>query len=237
MIELLNPELPSTANLKQTFEKAEPFAHIVMDHFLDASLANTLANSFPDAQSDFPWERFGHPGVEQKLASARVDLFAPALRACIEQLTSAEFITWLEQVTGINGLLPDPSYLGGGIHVSRPGDHLGIHADFNVHPESGLHRRLNLLIYLTPDWQAEWASELELWDRQGQTCVHRVEPQFNRAVLFATTSDSFHGHPRPLQGPANLQRRSIALYYYSKDRPESEKRPAHSTLYKGYHFD
>jgi hypothetical protein len=65
--------------------------------------------------------------------------------------------------------------------------------------------------------------------------VQTIAPEFNRAVIFATRSDTFHGHPEPWAAPPGVYRQSIALYYYTSDRPAEELRPAHSTLYKGYH--
>src|SRR5581483_1191983 len=96
------------------------------------------------------------------------------------------------------------------------------------------HRRLNLLVYLTPDWRAGYGGELELWDTTGTRLVRRVEPLFNRAVIFATRSDTFHGHPNPWTAPSGVYRQSIALYYYTSQRPEAELRAPHSTLYKGH---
>ena len=45
------------------------------------------------------------------------------------------------------------------------------------------------------------------------------EPLWNRAVVFSTTDESYHGHPDPLTSPAGVFRNSIALYYYTKDLP------------------
>ena len=149
-------------------------------------------------------------------------------------MNGGPFVRFLETLTGVDQLIPDPHLLGGGIHLTRQGGHLGIHADFNWHKAIAAHRRLNLLIYLTPEWRAEYGGELELWDTTGAQLVRRVEPKFNRAVVFSTRSDTFHGHPNPWT-PADIHRQSIALYYYTTQRPADEIRPEHSTLYKGLH--
>src|SRR5690606_26188643 len=118
------------------------------------------------------------------------------------------------------------------IHLTRAGGHLGIHADFNWHEQLQAHRRLNVLIYLTPGWRPDLGGELELWDCEAKACQRIVEPLFNRAVVFSTRSDSFHGHPRRWTS-SQVNRQSIALYYYTTSREEAEIRPPHSTLYKG----
>ncbi len=149
------------------------------------------------------------------------------MRQALHDLNSGPFVRWLEQLTGIEHLLPDPHLVGGGLHLSGPGDHLGIHADFNWHEGLQAHRRLNLLIYLTDQpWQPEWGGALELWSTDGNQRVRTVEPLFNRAALFSTRSDTFHGHPQPWAAPHGIFRQSLALYYYTTQRPERKTRPA-----------
>jgi Rps23 Pro-64 3,4-dihydroxylase Tpa1-like proline 4-hydroxylase len=176
---------------------------------------------------------------ERKWSSEDARLFGPFTTALIGQLNAGPFVTFLEQLTGISGLLSDPHLRGGGLHEIRQGGLLGVHADFNVHPRLKVHRRLNLLIYLNKDWQEEWGGALELWDRTGQRCVKTIPPTFNRAVLFDTSNFSYHGHPHPLACPPERSRKSVALYYYSADCPTEEDRSAHGTIFieqeKGKH--
>jgi 2OG-Fe(II) oxygenase superfamily len=216
------------------FRGAEPYPHVVIDGFLRADAARELARVFPRPDDAVAWDHYAAPGLEVKLGCGNEERLPQPLRAALHDLNSGPFIRFLEQLTGIDHLLPDPHLAGGGIHLSRQGGHLGIHADFNWHEKLQAHRRLNLLIYLTPDWRAEFGGELELWNHDATRRERLVEPLFNRAVLFATRSDTFHGHPNPWAAPEGVYRQSIALYYYTSRRPEAETRPAHNTLYKGY---
>jgi hypothetical protein len=220
--------------LSAGFAAASPYPHVLIDNFLRPEKVAELARVFPPPDDAVAWDHYGIQSVEMKLASQREELFPTALRQAIHDMNAGPFVGFLERLTGIGHLLPDPHLAGGGLHLSRHGDHLGIHADFNWHPRLEAHRRLNLLVYLTPHWQPEYAGELELWDTTGTHCERRIEPRFNRAVVFATRSDTFHGHPVPWAAPANVYRQSIALYYYTSTRPADELRPAHSTLYKGH---
>lgn len=218
------------------FAAADPFPHIVFDDFLRDANARELAAVFPGPDDAVAWDLFGAQGYEVKRGSGREERFPPALRHALHDLNSGPFVRYLEELSGIDHLLPDPHMAGGGLHLSRQGDHLGIHADFNWHEKLQAHRRLNLLVYLTPQpWQENWGGALELWKTDASERVAIVPPVFNRAVLFTTRSDTFHGHPVPWAAPAGIYRQSIALYYYTTCRPESEQRPAHGTLYKGYH--
>ena len=70
-------------------------------------------------------------------------------------------------------------------------------------------------------------------------CEARISPLANRLVIFSTTDFTYHGHADPLLCPSHRSRRSIAMYYYTKTRPEHEiSRDAkggfasHSTLYQ-----
>ena len=170
--------------------------------------------------------------TERKLATKDDADMGRATRHLLAQLNSSSFIEFLERLTGIDGLVPDPHFVGGGLHQIERGGHLKVHADFNRHPRTGLERRLNVLIYLNRDWREEYGGAFELWDVSMTRCETRVMPYFNRCVVFSTTSTSFHGHPEPLNCPPERTRKSIALYYYSKDRPESERGEAHNTLFK-----
>jgi hypothetical protein len=216
------------------FRSAEPYPYAVFDDFLRASAAQEIARVFPGPQDPVAWDHYAAPGLEVKLGCSREERLPEPIRRAIHDLNSGPFVDFLETLTGIDHLLPDPHLAGAGIHLSRHGGLLGIHADFNWHEKLQAHRRLNLLIYLTPDWKAEYGGELELWNADATRREHVVEPQFNRAVLFATRSDTFHGHPTPWAAPDGIYRQSIALYYYTTSRPDAEVRPAHNTLYKGY---
>lgn len=231
-------DLDSLGGLAETgaeaFRNADPYPHAVFDGFLREAAVREIAGVFPKPEDRLSWDRFGAIGYEVKLGSSDEVRFPPALRRAIHDLNSGPFIRFLEKLSGIDHLLPDPGLVGGGIHLSRQGDHLGIHADFNWHEGLQAHRRLNLLIYLSPHWQQGYGGELELWNTRGTERVRTVEPLFNRAVVFTTRSDTFHGHPNPWAAPDGVYRQSIALYYYTTQRPAEEARAAHGTLYKGY---
>lgn len=115
-------------------------------------------------------------------------------------------------------------------------DHLPVftkalfHADFNLHWQMNLERRLNVLIYLNPDWRPEWGGSFEVWDKAMTRKEASFTPLYNRMVCFSTGSDTFHGNPEPVNHPAGEPRLSIALYYYTATWDASRK--AHSTLFK-----
>ena len=54
-------------------------------------------------------------------------------------------------------------------------------------------------------------------------CAKKVLPVFNRCVVFSTADDAYHGHPDPLTCPPDRARRSMALYYYTVEKPEGQR--------------
>ncbi len=157
--------------------------------------------------------------------------FGPVTRRLLHSLNSGPFLSFLEKLTKLGGLVADPHFRGGGLHRIERGGKLGVHADYNYYRRLGVYRRLNLLIYLNDDWKKEWGGHLELWDREKTGCVRRVLPALNRAVIFDTSNRSYHGHPEPLNCPSGMARRSLALYYYSVDYPYKDDLEPHTTAF------
>jgi Rps23 Pro-64 3,4-dihydroxylase Tpa1-like proline 4-hydroxylase len=217
-------------SLRPTYLAAAPFPHVVIDDFLPPALLDQVVAEFPGPDA-VDWKRF-KDGTGRKLATRDESQFGPTTLALIHHLNSSRFIRFLEALTGIDCLVPDPHLEGGGLHQIERGGFLKVHADFNLHKKLKLDRRLNVLLYLNKDWADEYGGNLELWTQEMDRCVKKISPIFNRCVVFNTTDFSFHGHPEPLTCPEGRARRSIALYYYSNGRPAEELSRSHSTLYK-----
>ena len=189
---------------------------------------------------------------ENKIALSPHNPTCPAnIDTILNTFNSSKFISFLEVLTSIHGLIPDPHFVGSGFQQVMNGGKLGIHVDFNFHKGLNLYRRLNVLIYFNKNWKEEYGGHLELWDREMQKCVKTIPPIFNRCVVFETSSFSWHGHPDPIRVPEGVTRKSIVLYYYTsnqglqdaeahwtrhRERPNSIEdnviRPAEKMLYK-----
>ena len=211
-----------------------PFPNIYFKDFFNPDFLKNVLNEFPDLSKKKETAKF--KDVNQlKNASVGEDLLGLNTKLLIHYLNSEPFLNFLTTLTGIKNLLPDPTLSGGGYHEIKPGGFLKIHADFNKHPKYNLDRRLNLLIYLNENWEDGYGGSFELWDNEMKNCVKQIPPNFNNVAIFSTTSDSYHGHPNPLKCPPDRTRKSIALYYYTNGRPESEKLKYlenHTTIFK-----
>jgi hypothetical protein len=218
------------ASARAAYVEAKPFPHVVFDDFFDPRLLDVVLEEFPKP-GEIPWQRFDN-AQEIKLASSREASFGPATRLLMYHLNSITFLNFLSRVTGIDNLISDPGYEGGGLHQIVRGGKLGVHADFNKHRSYGLDRRLNLLLYLNKDWREDYGGHLQLWNRDMTRCEAKVLPIFNRVMVFGTTDFTYHGHPDPLQCPDDMTRKSLALYYFSNGRPAEEVTGEHSTIFR-----
>jgi hypothetical protein len=205
--------------IQHQFMSAEPFPHLVLDGFAPEATLRAVAAGFGEVSHD-AWVRYDGLDERGKRACNKIEAMPPACCDFLSLLTSPTTATICQWLTGIEGLAPDPSLYGGGLHVTEPGGFLGVHLDNERHPITGLARRLNLIVYCTDwsqvgGWQDAWGGQLEFWDRACTRVVKRVAPLFNRAVLFETSAHSYHGHTQPLACPAGISRKSVAVYYWS----------------------
>jgi Rps23 Pro-64 3,4-dihydroxylase Tpa1-like proline 4-hydroxylase len=218
--------------LAAEFASGRPTRHVCMDDFLHPEFARRVASAYPtwdDARKigrQFHWVN-----EDVKVQVTDSAHFAEPIRRLHEVLASREFLDRLTKISGIPGLVADPRLDGGGLHVMGPSGHLGVHVDFNMRPDRSLHRRLNLILYLSDGWQEAWGGEFELWDPQVREMLGVWSPVFNRCVLFNTTTESFHG-VRAVRCPIGRTRNSFAAYYYTHEPPPDWDGKFHDTIYK-----
>lgn len=209
------------------FAGAEPFDHVVIDDFFLPETAQALEAEFPSFESDI-WHEYQN-AIEVKKTCNDWNLFPPLTYQVFDYLNSNEFIGRLSDLIGISPLLPDPGLNGGGWHTHARGGKLNTHLDYNLHPKLGMQRKLNIIVYMNSQWEPAWGGQLGLWaqdpdERQPGELVKSVDPLFNRAVLFDTTQNSWHGLPAPLECPEGQTRRSLAVYYLAPAPVEAEDR-------------
>lgn len=220
------------AALRDEFRQGRPFPHLVLDPFLDPAFAREAADAFPTFEAARQQGRsFQAVHENRKVQITDADRFPAAVARLHEAMSAPAFLETLSEITGIPRLRADPRLVGGGMHETGPRGRLDVHVDFNIHKQTGWHRRLNILVYLNPEWYDKWGGALELWDREVRTCVRTVQPALNRCVLFETSEYSFHG-VTPVTCPPDQARRSFAAYYYTEEAPTAWDGTSHTTIFR-----
>ena len=217
--------------IRQDYQSKSPFRFVMFENFFKNDASEIIYKAYP-AISDGKWD--GTTYIDQKNKFQKTEFEESSVfNTVFSELNSKEFLNWLEYISEIEELVEDNDLFGGGLHQSINGAFLNVHVDYNFHPTTKFHRRLNVLIYMNKDWKDEYGGHLELWDfENGQkNLLGKFAPTFNRCVIFETNEISYHGHPKPLHTPANINRKSLATYYYTKARPQNEIAKAHNTIY------
>ena len=199
----------------RSFRGNRPFDHCVVDGFFESELAIKLEKEFLPYNSD---EWFVYDNVlENKKALNNWNKYPETTYKVFSHLVSDEFVKILEKFCG--SLYSDPGLHGGGWHIHGTGGNLNPHLDYHIHPKLKKVRKLNIIIYLSSNLNPEeHGGHLGLWAHDSDNSapgnlISEIEPLFNRAILFDTTQNSWHGMSRKLQAPADIYRKSLAIYY------------------------
>ena len=208
----------------------KPFRYLVYDDFFKPEAAEAILASYPDVTTG-NWDGTTYINQKNKFALTKFDSEHQLLQQTFDEFNGPKFLRVVEQITGIEELLGDDELFGGGLHQSVTGAFLDVHVDFNYHNTTRYHRRMNAIVYMNKNWKDEYNGHLELWDMSAKRQLENIAPLFNRCVVFETNEVSYHGHPKPLAAPGGLTRKSLAVYYYTKDRPANEIADEHNTVY------
>ena len=207
------------------FKNNSPFDHCVIDDFLLPEIAAGVESEFMD-YDDPRWFYYKN-AIEDKKALNDWNAFPPLTYRVFRELISDKFISTLSQALGVK-LYQDPGLHGGGWHIHGTGGNLNPHYDYSIHPKVGLQRKVNIIIYMSSDLKEEHGGHLGLWSHDAANnaplnLIKVVQPKYNRAVIFDTTQNSWHGMCRPLVQPEGIYRKSLAVYYLTA--PPLGRRP------------
>ena len=227
------------------FSHATPYPHVVIDNFLSPTVLNRVISDYP--RVDNSWHVYNNP-IEVKFSLDDLNKMPDSIQKVFYALYTREFIAKLCELTGINDLEIDPHLVGAGLHAHPRHGRLHVHLDYENHPIMvDKERRLNIILYLSPNWKQEYNGATELWDAEVTHCSKKISVEMNRALIFRTNDVSYHGLPDHVLCPAHIKRQSLAIYYMSPlttnkkeyrmkasyvKRPSDPENPRMETLYK-----
>ncbi len=200
--------------LRNTYRTTVPFPHLVFDDLFSPRLLDPVLEEIA-AIADSQWLLVEN-GTHERIRRMRsgVELGAAGTQL-VSLLHSASFLYLLSEITGIWQLLPDPYLQGAGYAAMQRGDFFNVHSDRNVAYDTGLSRRLALIVFLNKSWDPRYKGQLELWNSDATRCDIAIEPLYNRTVLFEVAYPNYHGVPAPIDCPADRSRQSFIVYYHT----------------------
>jgi Rps23 Pro-64 3,4-dihydroxylase Tpa1-like proline 4-hydroxylase len=203
-----------------------PCSHLVIDDFLHPEVA---ARTMQEIEAfTGRWSHRRHHGQSKRVFARHSDMpeTAGEIVAC---LNGDDFIRRVEAASGSPALIADPDLEGGGLCEMRPGDFMRPHLDSPAHVTHPRWRRVHgLFVFLNPDWNDSYGGHLNLWQPGNEADVVRIQPLFNRCVLFGDPPGVVHS-VSTVDCPPGAARRSIAVYYYAE---EAEAIPLQPTIYR-----
>ncbi|RYG95878.1 MAG: 2OG-Fe(II) oxygenase, partial [Alphaproteobacteria bacterium] len=215
--------------IRAEYRAAKPFPFFKIENFLLPDFLARVVAAYPSYETARTMGReFTAVNERLKIQVTDREQFPDPVKQLADELNGPEFLADMEYITDIPNLLADTAFGGGGMHLSSSGGRLDVHVDFNFLDRMQTFRRLNILVYLNPEWQEDWGGRIELWDKDVTRAEHSFAPVVNRCVVFETSEMSYHG-VTPLTCPPGVVRKSFAAYYYTKEAPAWYDGQNHST--------
>ncbi len=206
------------------FNLIKPFPFTIIDNFLNIKLAKKIEKNFPLHSDKKLWTYKNY--CEIKKATDNWNMFPPEAYQLLSVLNSHDFLNIIKKKIKLKNLYPDYGLNGGGFHIMGEKGKLNPHLDYIIHPKLNLMRKFNLIIFFNTKWNSSNGGELCLYEKNPNNknlpgkLVKRIEPKFNRAVLFDTSLNSWHG----VNEVKSMIRKSMAVYYLIDKKPKIERR-------------
>jgi Rps23 Pro-64 3,4-dihydroxylase Tpa1-like proline 4-hydroxylase len=208
--------LPDAATAAPSYCGGAPYAHLVIDGFFRPAVFQEIGRATVGEVANF--QKVFTDEFQKNKTISTGDAVPSYISALAAKFASSEMLRYLEQVTGLTRLIPDPHYNTdyGYYHIVGAGGVLGSHIDHSRHETLKVPHVLNLVVYLSEGWREEDGGSLCLFDASGKKVVKRIACVANRAVLFACTPTAYHGVD-PVAAGARRRRHSLYFAYYSVD--------------------
>ncbi len=212
--------------LKFQFENSDSsIGYLFVDDLLPEAIACKIAEVFPQSDQMVLKKSLR----ENKYVAAQMNLYDSLLEEIIFAFQDPRIVNLIGEICGIQNPIPDENLYAGGISMMGKNQFLNPHLDNSHDKDRNLWRVLNLLYYVTPNWQEEYGGNLELWPNglsQEQITIHS---KFNRLAIMETHNNSLHSvSPIVFEG----YRRCVSNYYFA-DSPLLESDKFHVTSFRG----
>lgn len=214
-MQIINPIYETLEEQSPAFIRAEPFPHVVLDDFLDKDFYESLSETMIADPGQGQGRVFDTEAETNKWISLNVGL-SDGMQTLLDFLNSEQWVAVLQEFSRVDSLVSTEhgNTALANYHEMGPGGFLAPHVDHAFEPETGLPHVLNIILYLSNDWNDEFGGATLFYDRKGVNMVQRIAYKPNRAVVFLHTPYSFHCVEEIYT--AKTTRKSLYVDYYSR---------------------
>ena len=212
-------------SLRSAYQNSGSIGNFFLDDVLPNDIALQIYGVFPNPEQMVLKKSLR----EDKYVAAQMNLYNPLLEEIIYAFQDERIVKVIGEICTIENPIPDENLYAGGISLMGNKQFLNPHLDNSHDKDRNLWRVLNLLYYVTPNWEEKNGGNLELWPnglKEKQVTIHS---KFNRLVVMATHNSSLHSvSPVVFDG----YRRCVSNYYFS-NTPLQESDSFHVTSFRG----
>lgn len=193
----------------------EDIGYFFIDDLLPEELAHECFQEFPSKSEMRELKSIR----EYKYVSAQMNEHSNLLEEILYAFQAPEVVNAIGKICKIESLFPDDSLYAGGLSLMGKNNFLLPHLDNSHDAERERWRVLNLLYYVTPDWDKKNGGNLEVWPNGPKHYPIEIVSRFNRLVVMATHGNSWHSVN---QVKVDNNRCCISNYYFSNQPLKNE---------------
>lgn len=210
---------------QQYMQTEKEIGYFFVDNVLPKELAQKIYESFPKVENAVQKKSLR----EHKYVGYQMNEFDSLLEETIYAFQEPEVVKVIAEICQIDQLEPDAHLYAGGISLMKHQNFLNPHLDNSHDKDIDKWRVLNLLYYVTPDWQLEDGGNLELWPQGVKNKPITIESKFNRLAVMSTHQRSWHSVSKV---QADKVRCCVSNYYFSPE-PLLDSDSFHVTTFRG----
>jgi len=212
--------------VKNQFDASkETIGYFFIDDVLPVAIAHEINAVFPKPE-DMVLKRSLR---EDKYVAAQMNRYHPILEEIIYAFQDERIVQLIAEICGLKEVFADEHLYAGGLSMMGKNQFLNPHLDNSHDKDRERWRVLNLLYYVTPDWEESYGGNLELWPRGLKEKQITLHSKFNRLIVMVTHNQSLHSVSPVLYDGFRC---CVSNYYFSKT-PALQSDTFHVTSFRG----
>ena len=197
-------------DLQSQFSKSkDQIGFFYIDDLLPQNLVEIVYQCFPKPEDSVLKKSL----KEYKYVAYQMNLYEPILEEIIYAFQEPKVINIIKKICDLDEVFPDENLYAGGLSLMKKNNFLSPHLDNSHDKDRDQWRVLNLLFYVTPNWQNSNGGNLELWPNGLKGNPTNITSKFNRLVVMSTHQHSWHSVNKV---NSNEIRCCVSNYYFSK---------------------